>query len=130
MMSADNPVAVGAFNLRMDKIELQLENIEVQFGDVKTRLGDISKRLDGVDNTLTAIGYELKYHAVGTAHLQTSVYWGFAVIAVVVALVGFVITLAPMFREMYKDKHAARLTEERVQEMIDTAVAKALASRT
>ena len=113
MISADNPVAVGAFNSRMDKVELRLENIEAQFGDVKTRIGDISKRLDGVDNTLTAIGYELKYHSVDTVHLQTSVYWGFAVIAVVVAFVGFVITLAPMFCEM-----------------IDTAVAKALASRT
>lgn len=100
-------------NARLDKIEMRLDTID--------------RRLDNIDKTLTTIGYELKYNAVDTAHLQTSVYGGFAVIAVVVALVGFVITLAPMFRDMYKDKRARILTEEKVQEMIDTAVNKALA---
>ena len=89
MTSNDNN-AIATINLRIDNID--------------KRLNIIDRRLDSIDKTLNVIGYELRYNALDTAHLQTSVYWGFAVIVVVVALVGFVVALAPMFRDIYRDK--------------------------
>ena len=52
--------------------------------------------------------------------------------AVVIALVGFVITLAPMFREMYRDARQAKresaLTRSEVEEMIAEAISRTLKS--
>ena len=41
----------------------------------------------------------------------------FTVIAVIVALIGFVITLAPMFREMYRDAKQAR-NQNNIREIV------------
>ena len=112
MTSNENGVTIEALNSRIDGID--------------KRLITIDRRLDSIDKTLTTIGYELRYNALDTAHLQTSVYWGFAVLAVVVALVGFVIALAPMLRDIYKENRNPALSEEKVQMMIDNAVSKAL----
>ena len=53
----------------------------------------------------------------------------FTVIAVIVAFVGMV---APLLRDLYKDsrmsKRQENLTEEKVQAMIDSAIAKALSN--
>ena len=38
--------------------------------------------------------------------------WGLATLAIVVTLVGFVITLAPMFREMFKEKRKEMRNDE------------------
>ena len=55
---------------------------------------------------------------------------GFTIMAVVIALVGFVITLAPMFREMYRDARQAKresaLTRSEVEEMISDAISRTL----
>lgn len=55
---------------------------------------------------------------------------GFTIMAVVIALIGFVITLAPMFRDIYKDAKQARrdniITVEKIQSMIDSSINKAL----
>lgn len=55
---------------------------------------------------------------------------GFTIMAVVIALIGFVITLAPMFRDIYKDAKQARrdniITVEKIQGMIDSSIAKAM----
>ena len=57
---------------------------------------------------------------------------GFTIMAVVIALVGFVITLAPMFREMYRDARQARresaLTRTEVEEMIADAISRTFKS--
>lgn len=60
---------------------------------------------------------------------------GFTIMAVVIALIGFIVTLAPMFREMYKDAKRGKmsnasedttLTVEKIQYMIDISIAEAL----
>lgn len=60
---------------------------------------DINHRLDKIDQTLTEMRYEIRYNARDIDHLQTSVYWGFAIMGVVVALVGFMIAIAPILKE-------------------------------
>ncbi len=99
-------------------------------------INKINVRFDNIDKTMNEIHYELRYNARDTEHLQTSVYWGFAIIAAVIALVGFVITLAPMFRDMYRDAKQARsqdnirkLVREVMQDEIDAAVQRALKTK-
>ena len=54
----------------------------------------------------------------------------FTVIAVIVALIGFMATVAPFLREIYRDakKHEPKetLTEEKVQSMINDSIAQTL----
>ena len=92
----------------------------------------MTTRMGNMDGRLSEIGYEVKMQTRDTNHLQTSVYWGFAIMAVVIALVGFVITLAPMFREMYRDARQAKresaLTRSEVEEMIAEAISRTLKS--
>ena len=59
--------------------------------------------------------------------MQTSIYWGFAIIAIVIALVGFTVSLAPAFLEFLKNKRTYATTEQ-VQEIVDRAIAKAFSS--
>ena len=112
MASTDNIVTLETFNSRMDTIEIRLNNIE--------------KHGISIDNTLTLIGYELRLNSRDTEHLQTSIYWGFAVIAIVVALVGFVVALAPMLRDLLHEKRTPSISEDKVQQMIDNSINKAM----
>ena len=115
MTSSDNSIYIKTLNARIDGID--------------KRLITIDRRLDSIDKTLTAVGYELRFSALDTAHLQTSVYWGFAIIAIVIALVGFVFALAPLLRDIYRDNRNQYPSEEKVQAMIDNSISKALALR-
>ena len=57
-----------------------------------------------------------------TAHLQTSVYWGFAIM-------GLVLTIAIFFKgDKTEKKSQQSVTIEQVHEIVDTAIAKTLAS--
>ena len=56
--------------------------------------------------------------------LQHSQNVWFMVIAVVVALIGFVITLAPMFREMYRDSRKNFMVEQEIKNLVREEFAK------
>ena len=94
---------------------------------------EIRRTNEEIKSAITEMKHELRYQARDIEHLQTSIYWGFAVIAIVVALVGFVMTLAPMFREMYRDSKQAKkdapLARSEVQTMIDEAISRALSAK-
>ena len=102
--------------------------IDGRISEVDSRLDEMNTRIGSVESRLSEIGYEVRMQSRDTNHLQTSVYWGFAIMAVVIALVGFVITLAPMFREMYRDARQAKresaLTRTEVEEMIANAISR------
>ena len=106
----------------------------------------IERRLDRIDNTLAGIQTEIRAMdrrvEINTVKIDELHYFmgiGFAVMAVVVAFVGFVITLAPMFRDMYHDRKQAN--SERVKQdvldtvrgemrsMIDEAISRALGAK-
>ena len=106
----------------------------------------IERRLDKIDQTLTGIQAEIRAMdrrvEINTVKIDELHYFmgiGFTVIAIVVGIVGFVLTLAPMFRDMYHDRKQAK--SERVkqdildtlrgemQSMIDSAVSQALGAK-
>ena len=80
-----------------------------------------------IDTSTIELKNEIRLNATDTTHLQTSVYWGFAIVAIVIALVGLVATLAPTFLSLVKDKKSYT-TVEQVQEIVDKAIARAFSS--
>ena len=103
-------------------------------------MAKINSRLDTIDATLTAMQAEIRtfdkrveVNSVKVDELHYFMGIGFTVMAIVVGLVGFVLTLAPMFREMYQDhrreKNAQHVTRSEVADMIEAAVARALGAK-
>ena len=93
---------------------------------VTSRLDAINRRLVKIDQTIAEMRYEIRYNARDIDHLQTSVYWGFAIMGVVVALAGFMIAVAPMLRE------ARQLKQEMCEiarSVVDEAISRALDAR-
>ncbi|MBQ7193514.1 MAG: hypothetical protein IJR98_03990 [Synergistaceae bacterium] len=103
-------------------------------------MAKINSRLDTIDATLTAMQAEIRtfdkrveVNSVKVDELHYFMGIGFTVMAIVVGLVGFLMTLAPMFREMYQDhrreKNAQHVTRSEVADMIEAAVARALGAK-
>ena len=116
MTSNDNFVTVEVFNSRIGQLETQIirlgERQENSFRELKQEIHDIN--------------YNVLMNTQRINDMHNFIGWGFAILAIVVAFVGFIITLAPMFREMYQNAHKPMLTEERVQEIVDRSISKAL----
>ncbi|MBQ7168671.1 MAG: hypothetical protein IJR63_02055 [Synergistaceae bacterium] len=110
MTSQDNAqyVTIEMFNDGMSRIERRFDVIE--------------RRLDKVEQTMTEMRYEIRYNARDIDHLQTSVYWGFA-------LLGIIVALAPSFRREKTEKPQPEVTRSDVQSMIDAAISRALGAK-
>ncbi|MBQ3448258.1 MAG: hypothetical protein IJG37_11515 [Synergistaceae bacterium] len=67
-----------------------------------------NRHLASIDQTLVGIWQEIRYQERDAEHMQTTIYWGFAILALVVAFVGYLVSLAPIFRDVYKDAREAR----------------------
>lgn len=129
MTSNDNVqyVTVEAFNAATEKTNQHLASIDKKLAEI-----DIS--LTKLDRTMTEIRYEMGYFKYDTDHLQTSIYWGFAIIAIVIAIVGLVIARAPTNKQ---EKQDTSLTRSEIQEIVrsemqitvDEAVARALSAK-
>lgn len=113
MTSADNQqfVTVEVFNNGVERLERHMDELKAEIKIISDATLVNSTKIDDL------------YHFMGI---------GFAIIAIVVAFVGFVITLSPMFREMYKDAKKAKaknensITEQKVQDMINSSVVQAV----
>lgn len=112
---------------------VQYVTVEVFNAGISELRSEIHRTNEEIKAAIAEMKHELRYQARDIEHLQTSIYWGFAVIAIVVALVGFVMTLAPMFREMYRDSKQAKKdtppSRSEIQKMVDEAIAKALSAK-
>ena len=105
MTSTDNVVTVEMFNAGIEGLKSEIRR--------------------GKDELRT----EIRLNARDTEHLQTLIYWVFALMAIFVAFVGFLITLAPTILEFYKAKQQKFVTPEQVKEIVDNAIADALGRR-
>ena len=110
MTSQDNAVyvTVEMFNDGMARIERRFDALE--------------RRLDKVEQTMTEMRYEIRYNARDIDHVQTSVYWGFA-------LLGIIVALAPSFRREKNEKPQPEVTRSDVQSMIDEAISRVLGAK-
>ena len=125
MTSNDNQqyVTVEIYNAGNNKLEKQLITLEEKQDKSFTEL---KAEIQAVNNIALVNSAKIEaYHdAMNT--------W-FVVLTAVIALIGILVSFAGLFREMYKDykqekaqKEATGLTEEKVQNMIDASVSKAL----
>lgn len=116
MTSNDRYVTGEMFDTRTGQLEAQIKQLgerqESSFRELKQEI--------------QAVNYNVLMNAQRINDMHSFIGWGFAIIAIVVAFVAFMLTLAPMFRDMYRDIRKPILTEERVQELIDNAVSRAL----
>ena len=69
------------------------------------------------------VRYETRLNGAKIDWMQTSIYWGFAIIAFVVT---FVAIFVPYFKREKSEKKEPELTVPKVQTMIDEALARAL----
>ena len=121
MMSNDKFVTVEILDERINELKKELK-IEINTGNTQIR--------NELKDATAEINTAIKINAVDNAHLQTSIYWGFAIatltIGVVIAIVGFFVTLAPSLRENSKRKESKYTTVEQVQSIVENAISKAL----
>ena len=127
MTSQDNSqyVTVEMFNDGIARIERRLDKIDQTLAGTQTEIRAMDRRVE-----INTVKIDELHYFMGI---------GFTVIAIVVGIVGFVLTLAPMFRDMYHDRKQAK--SERVkqdildtlrgemQSMIDSAVSQALGAK-
>lgn len=68
-----------------------------------------NRHLASIDNTLTEMRYELRYNTRDTEHLQTSVYWGFAILGIIIAIVSIT---APLLLEIFRESRSNKKHED------------------
>lgn len=130
-MTSNDVITVELFNSKMETIITQ-----IQLGNERLR-NDLTRKIDGVQNELTG-KIDKVYTELNTKieitnarltgvenrldDLKTFMSIGFSIVAIIVALIAF----APSIADFFKWVRKPTLTEERVQELIDNAVSRAL----
>ena len=76
------------------------------------KISGIENRIKSVEQAIGEVKTEVRINAVKIEEVKNSMNWNFATLALVVAIVGFTITLAPMFREIFREKHRERRDDE------------------
>ena len=125
MTSSDKEqyLTVDLFNAKMEAMmtTIRLENEKLR-SQLHEEIQNVKSELHAEIQDVRA---ETRINSAQIADLQHSVYWGFAIL-------GIFITLAVFF---FRDKDRAEkksqqkyISEERIQEMIDTAISKTLST--
>ena len=143
MTSNDQAVYIreDVFNARMDAMmtEIRLMNEKLSnelHNEIKSVKTELHNEIQGVKAELRAeiqeVKVETRMNTQQTADLQTSVYWGFALMTIFIALSGFMISLAPTFLEHFREKQKSKkyVTHDEVKDIVGDAVEKALAKFT
>ena len=113
---------------------ITVEVYRAETGAIRTEINsgfnDMRKEFKEIHTEITAVrDIALVNSAKIEAYRDFTSIW-FTVLAVIVAVVGIMVTLAPMFREIHKDAQQKRkdkqLTREEVQDMINSSVTQAV----
>ena len=130
-MTSNDVITVELFNSKMETIITQ-----IQFGNERLR-NELNTKIDGVENRLntkidkvyTELNTKIEItnaRLTGVENrlddLKTFMSIGFSIVVIIVALIAF----APSIADFFKWVRKPTLTEERVQELIDNAVSRAL----
>ena len=123
MTSNDNQQYTTAQIFRPEIGGLRAE-IRSGFSEIRGEIKELRAEIQAVKDTALVNSAKID------AYRDFTGIW-FTVIAVIVALIGFMATAAPFLREIYRDakKHEPQetLTEEKVQAMINVSVTQAVA---
>lgn len=90
----------------------------------------VNKRIDDIQNEIKEMKQEVRANTIKIEATQNSINTGFLTatlaITAVIAIVGFLVTLAPTIRAYFENKLTSSL-EERMQKIAEKAINKALA---
>ena len=123
-MTSNDLIIIEAINGLQFEMNQKFEIVNKRIDNLQTEIKDMRNEL------LT----EIRLNQNDTAHLQTSVYWGFAIMGVVIGLVSFIVAIIALLPYLRKEKSEAKAeqkkftTEERVQE-IATSIAEKVMSK-
>ena len=85
-----------------------LEAINGLESEMNQKFEIVNKRIDNLEteikDTRNELLTEIRLNQHDIAHLQTSVYWGFAIMGIVIALVSFVVAVIALFPYLRKEK--------------------------
>ena len=148
MTSQDNSryVTVEMFNDGIARIERRFDALEQRFDALERRMDKMEQTMTEMRAEVRAIDRRAEINTVKIDELHHFMGTGFTVIAIVVGIVGFMLTLAPMLREMYLDRKQAKsehIKDEilgtvrgemqsmrgEMQSMIDVAISRALSAK-
>lgn len=107
-------VRQDVFNARMDRMEMLLEKTitEIKADNEKSRT-ELKAEIKMLDERINSVNARVD-------SVQTTVYWGFTVLTLFLALT----TFAPALLEFIKGLRKPQLTAEDVQNIIDAAISK------
>ena len=107
-------VRKDVFDARMDRMEMLLEKTitEIKADNEKSRT-ELKAEIKMLDERINSVNARVD-------SVQTTVYWGFTVLTLFLALT----TFAPALLEFIKGLRKPQLTAEDVQNMIDAAISK------
>ena len=103
MPNNENYISVEMFNAGIQELKNEIQKTNTEIRVINTHIDNIEKRLDDI-------------HSFFSLFL--------VVITIMIAVIGFIPTVANLFKSLRKPV----LTVEKVQEMIDSTVAKTLGS--
>ena len=110
-----------------DRIIAEIDGLKVyidgKLSVIDGRLSAIEGRLSAVEGNIADLKTEIRVNAVRIEEVKNAVNWDFTALAIIVAFVGFAITLAPMFREMFSRKEDSK-TEEKMRVIVREELAK------
>ncbi|MBQ8692820.1 MAG: hypothetical protein IJ576_01385 [Synergistaceae bacterium] len=109
-MDAENIfIRKDVFDARMDRLEAIIGEKLTQFrGEMKEEILDIRGDIKAINARIDG--------------LQNGVYWGFAVLGVLLAFT----TFAPSFVEFIRNLRKPQISTENIQAMIDDAISKVI----
>ena len=90
------------------------------------RLTKLESKIDGLKQEIQAIDKSTGINAAKIEMLQHSQNVWFVVLTVVIGFVGFLVSFAPMFKEIYKDarKNSRTLTEENIRSVVRDEISR------
>ena len=131
-MTSEDRIIIELINSRFDAFEKRFDasekNNAERFEIINGQLVQLRKDVDSLKAEVVEVKHNVNLNAHDIAHLQTSIYWGFALIALGAAF-------APILLDMHRDRRQERkeraeyVTRSEMEEAITEAVTKALRMR-
>ena len=83
-------------NKKFDEVHQEIIEVRQEVGEVRQ---EMDKRFEEVHHDMRELATEIRFVQSDTAHIQHSIYWGFALatllLTVIVAVASFFVTLTP-----------------------------------
>ncbi len=87
MTSNDNIITVEIFNNRIQEIKTEIQGIRQEIKDTKNELLS-----------------EIRINQNDTAHLQTTIYYGFSILGLIIGLVGLIVAIIAIMPQLKHGK--------------------------